>query len=272
MAYVAELLLYELSRWTSDKALRSDLKIDVRTLWCVRPSERSPVLDDDQSQSVGAGNAGALATPWVLSCLETKTGGIRRIGRPGDPSPDDARNNPDLVLGWYFDGRSRANRELHGRKLDSAGTHVPYGCPACGTSYARRKKEMRLSPLRNFRAGFGKTTQLLATELFDAQRNANPAAAPKLVSFSDSRQDAAKGALSIERNHTRTLQRAFASTLQNARAAASQIPDRFKRIEQKRRAIAILEAEGFMKKRLRSTRSRLRGRTANDAGGTLRRA
>jgi DEAD/DEAH box helicase domain-containing protein len=105
---------------------------------------------------------------------------------------------------------------------------------------------MRLSPLRNFRAGFGKTTQLLATELFEAQRIANPMAAPKLVSFSDSRQDAAKGALSIERNHHQDVRReVLASSLEAARSAKPDPKSIVKQLEQKRRAIAVLEAEGL---------------------------
>ncbi len=64
-----------------------------------------------------------------------------------------------------------------------------------------------MSPVRNFRAGFAKTTQLLATELFDAQRVADTGREAKLVSFSDSRQDAARAALDIERNHHQDLRR-----------------------------------------------------------------
>src|SRR6185436_3198152 len=100
-----------------------------------------------------------------------------------------------------------------------AGTHVPYECPACGTSYEFRSDKFRLSPLRNFRAGFGKTTQLLATELVSVLRLSNPQDSPKLVTFSDSRQDAARAALDIERNHHQDLRReVLAQALRNALA------------------------------------------------------
>ena len=61
----------------------------------------------------------------------------------------------------------------------------------------------------NFRPGFAKTTELLASELFDAQRRALAGSKqkPKLVAFSDSRQDAAKAALNIERRHHEDFQR-----------------------------------------------------------------
>ena len=45
-----------------------------------------------------------------------------------------------------------------------------YECPACASDYSLRGKGYRLSPLRSFRTGFAKTTQLLATELFDLLR------------------------------------------------------------------------------------------------------
>ena len=64
---------------------------------------------------------------------------------------------------------------------------------------------MRLSPLRSFRAGFAKTTQLLATELFDVLRP--PGGEAKLISFSDSRQEAARAALDVESGHHGDLRR-----------------------------------------------------------------
>jgi hypothetical protein len=139
---------------------------------------------------------------WRQGVLERETGGIIKSDKI-----EASEITPDKHLrGWYYD-RS-GNDAGHQRKWDSAGTNVPYACPNCRTSYAgRMDKRYRLSPLRNFRAGFAKTTQLLATELFDAQRVSNPAEPSKLVSFSDSRQDAAKAALSIEKNHHQDIRR-----------------------------------------------------------------
>lgn len=171
---------------------------------------------------------------WVPAVLERTTGGIRKLGGdPGAVSLASAKAEWRYVIGRYY--RRDNAQDRHKRMPDAAGTNVPYGCPACGTSYARRSRDtggfgMRLSPIRNFRAGFGKTTQLLATELFDAQRAANPRADPKLVSFSDSRQDAAKGALDIERNHHQDLRREnLVLSLMRARAG--------------RRPVAAIETE-----------------------------
>lgn len=145
---------------------------------------------------------------WKPAALDRTTGGIKSIGTgPGKQLFEaDAKADPRWVVGRYYQRGTQASGR-HQRASRHAGTNVPFGCPKCGTSYSRRSKGFRLSPIRNFRAGFGKTTQILATELFDAQRLANPRAAPKLVSFSDSRQDAAKAALSIERNHHQDLRR-----------------------------------------------------------------
>jgi DEAD/DEAH box helicase domain-containing protein len=144
---------------------------------------------------------------WIPAALERATGGVVKVGSgPGAALAEAAARDDDrFVIGRYYDREQTVDRHQRGR--GHIGTHVPYSCPKCGTSYSRRTREFRLSPIRNFRAGFGKTTQLLAAELFAAQRLNSPTGAAKLVSFSDSRQDAAKSALSIERNHHQDLRR-----------------------------------------------------------------
>jgi DEAD/DEAH box helicase domain-containing protein len=70
---------------------------------------------------------------------------------------------------------------------------------------ARRIEKSRLSPIRHFRTGFAKTTQLLASDLFHLLKVHSTS--PKLVSFSDSRQDAAKAALDVESGHHQDVRR-----------------------------------------------------------------
>jgi DEAD/DEAH box helicase domain-containing protein len=160
------------------------------------PTESKPwVLDRSPHGDLGA---------WTEALLDRATGVVRRMPDGRDPASTPA---PDLVLRGFLYERARGE-DKHKRRENGAETQVPYACPRCGSDYQGRREKMgRLSPLRNFRAGFGKTTQLLATELFDAQRVATPKEAPKLVSFSDSRQDAARAALDIERNHHQDLRR-----------------------------------------------------------------
>lgn len=111
---------------------------------------------------------------------------------------------PGCVPGFLF-YRDPRKSDSHSRKSKDPGTAVPYECPSCGTDYSGRSAGFRLSPIRNFRTGFAKTTQLLATELYGLLRLEQSRA--KLVSFSDSRQDAAKAALDIERRHHEDLRR-----------------------------------------------------------------
>ena len=77
---------------------------------------------------------------------------------------------------------------------------LPAVCPLCAADYMRK---YRRSPIRGFRTGFGKITQILSKEMFYFL----PEDAKKLVVFSDSRQEAAELANSIERSHYQDLVR-----------------------------------------------------------------
>ena len=184
----------------------------------------------------------ATDSPWKRASLERRTGGVRQVRDAAAVSA--ARLNPELLLGWYYKRPDR--RDRHERDAASRGTHVPYDCPACGTSYEFRSEQFRLSPLRNFRAGFGKTTQLLATELVSVLRLSNPQDAPKLVTFSDSRQDAARAALDIERNHHQDLRReVLALALRDALAQRRSSSEIGADIARQENLIGVLVASGF---------------------------
>lgn len=89
---------------------------------------------------------------------------------------------------------------------------LPCTCPACASSYVKGRS--RTSPLRGFRSGFGKTAQILSKELF--YQLPDQADRRKLVLFSDSREDAAKLANNIEREHfTDMVREALISVLYN---------------------------------------------------------
>ena len=135
---------------------------------------------------------------WKRAEMDPSSGSVRLLVGP--------RSTPraDTVKGYLYVRGSQ--KDDHGRGPDSPGSAVPYACPKCDTDYGGRKDmRQRLSPLRNFRTGFAKTTQLLATELFDVLKL--DAREPKLVSFSDSRQDAAKAALDVESGHHQDVRR-----------------------------------------------------------------
>ncbi len=104
------------------------------------------------------------------------------------------------ILGWHylaeaphFKSESRRNQNLP----SDPGTALPFQCPACAVSY--RYGKGKTSPLRGFRVGFAKTTQILASTLMNELHRTNPS--ERLISFSDSRQDAAKAAYDLESGH-----------------------------------------------------------------------
>lgn len=100
---------------------------------------------------------------------------------------------PDVVPGYMFCPTPSAN----------AGTSraLPSTCPSCGSDYSRR--ESRQSPIRGFRTGFSKLTQLLTKELVYLLSPASR----KTVIFSDSREEAAALSNGVERSHYRDLVR-----------------------------------------------------------------
>lgn len=130
---------------------------------------------------------------WDEAVLDTRTG---LISPPASTGQDHA-----LVPGRLF---RHPGAFSHQRGPRSSGTAGPDCCPACGTDYTQRKKP-RYSPIRSFRTGFAKTSQLVATEIFELLRVSEASA--KVIVFSDSRQDAANAALNIERRHHQDLRR-----------------------------------------------------------------
>lgn len=104
-----------------------------------------------------------------------------------------ARSPPENVSGFFYalDGKHAAQSPA-----------LPSHCPCCGADYTRKLKD---SPIRAFRTGFGKMSQLLGNELFHHLDAGNR----KLVAFSDSREDAASLSNEIERNHFRDLLRSL---------------------------------------------------------------
>lgn len=130
---------------------------------------------------------------WEPAVLDTRSGLVS--------PPNGGTDDPARVSGRLY---RHVGAFSHNRRPGSRGTAGPDCCPACGTDYTQRKKE-RFSPIRSFRTGFAKTSQLLASELFDLLHASGVAA--KAIVFSDSRQEAAKAALQIERRHHQDLRR-----------------------------------------------------------------
>ena len=164
---------------------------------------------------------------WRRAVLDPRTGSVSVISDNRHPRPGEVRGH------LYVRGRGR---DSHDRIASSEGTAVPYQCPACQSDYSQRGADMRLSPIRNFRTGFGKTTQLLASELFDLIRLEDKD--PKLVSFSDSRQDAANAALDIEsRHHEEICRQSFVNSLRDVKRSRPDAEVLTKAITEKKQQI-----------------------------------
>lgn len=139
---------------------------------------RQPTLD---------GSASPRAR-WVPGVLDTASGRLLLEGG----------GQIDTAGGLWVRGYKYLLDQGANPKLVSA---LPATCPRCGADYRRRK--FRRSPIRGFRTGFSKMTQLLSKELFYFL----PEASRKLVVFSDSREEAAALANGIERSHYLDLTR-----------------------------------------------------------------
>jgi len=128
---------------------------------------------------------------WDRGALDTRSGRVIL----GDPPTDTPANQ--WVRGYIFNLR-QAQLETQ----ENIGA-LPSICPCCAADYSRR--QTRRSPIRAFRTGFSKVSQLLSKELFYQLPNTEESR--KLVVFSDSREDAASISNGIERSHYEDLVR-----------------------------------------------------------------
>ena len=132
----------------------------------------------------------------------------------------------EYVNGFYY----HANLSSEEEKTAPA---LPSHCPFCGADHHYSKR--RLSPIRGFRAGFAKTTQIFARELFYQLPTYN---ARKLVTFSDSREDAASVANGIEREQFVDLMRdVFVSICEESTAEAKT------KYNEKKQELAVIQKE-----------------------------
>lgn len=243
-----------------------DLSFDQYCLFW--PTDRT-----DQPQVADTGS-GQSPESWAPTRLDPATAVVRVLG-PAAKVPADS------VRGWLFTRTTRQDR--HKRTNQDSGTNVPYECPACETDYSPRRIESRsrlsprvanssrLSPIRHFRTGFAKTTQLLASDLFHLLKLHSQA--PKLVSFSDSRQDAAKAALDVESRHHEDVRRdVLVSELRRAQAALPTSADAEARVSElkKRRRDAEDRDDADEERRLSAEIEWVRQQKADAEEGTVR--
>jgi hypothetical protein len=151
---------------------------------------------------------------WDPASLDPQTG----VVRVGDDAP------AGCIGGRLYFQTDRAVVNARGNTWPR--TAQPFCCPKCGTDYSLRPRSSRSrSPIRAFRTGVSKASQLAATELFELLHAIE--AEPKSIAFSDSRQDAANQSLEIERLHLRDLRREIVVSVAReymAQAARDYVP------------------------------------------------
>lgn len=126
---------------------------------------------------------------WVKAKLHRVTGLLRM---------DKTSRKQDEIPGWLY--------QVMGAKAEQQSS-MPTKCPRCDADYSRRKTFK--TSLRSHRTGFQKACQVLASATLREMGGSSRAGASsrKLVIFSDSRQDAAKLAAGMERDHYRDMAR-----------------------------------------------------------------
>ncbi|QJB29376.1 helicase-related protein [Limnospira fusiformis] len=121
---------------------------------------------------------------WDQASLDTRSGRVL-LGEPDSDTPE------EWIQGYVFHLRKALPDK------QAAISALPSICPSCGADHTNRK--YRKSPIRGFRTGFSKVSQLLSKELFYQLPDTEDSR--KLVVFSDSREDAASISNGIERAH-----------------------------------------------------------------------
>jgi ATP-dependent helicase YprA (DUF1998 family) len=157
---------------------------DFAVFWPVGESACHPDAAHWQ-QPVLAGDAHGVQGAWRRASLHT--GSARVVFGTEEPVVPEG-----LWVAGYVYHLPNLGDENDQRRVSA----LPSVCPSCGTNYSRRL--YRKSPVRGFRTGFSKVSQLLSKELFYLLPQSEQR---KLVVFSDSREDAASISNGIERSH-----------------------------------------------------------------------
>lgn len=142
--------------------------------------------------------ADKIKRKWSAAKLNSVTGVVSVVG---DAKKGKLRANE--VPGWLYKIPGQLGKE------DSSLDALPTKCPRCDADYARRRIK---SPTRSHRTGFSKASQVIASALLREMplpENIDQGSSRKLVIFSDSRQDAAKLATGMQRDHYQDMVRSL---------------------------------------------------------------
>ena len=138
---------------------------------------------------------------WVPGYLDSLTGEFISqdrsiLSKTGELDPSIQKNG---IQGFLYQVVDNNN----GQEIDSTRASriyaAPCTCPHCLQDYTLRKYTN--SPIRSFRTGIDRSNQILSKELLYQLDDKSA----KLIGFSDSREDAAKQALGIEKEQYRDM-------------------------------------------------------------------
>lgn len=137
---------------------------------------------------------------WYKAVLNKKTGQILR--------GEDAQEDHNLITGFVYTICQNNNPTIINDGEVNHLSAIPDCCPGCGQNFGNRTYTK--SPINNFRAGLSQSNQILSKELFyqlkeEYSKEDILLQGRKLVSFTDSREEAASQAFGIEREHFRLL-------------------------------------------------------------------
>ena len=168
---------------------------------------------------------------WTAASLDTRSG---RVKLSHDKYFEDQDN---WVRGYLFRiGTKKGDKftPLTDDELMDSFAALPSICACCAKDHTKRKRK---SPIRGFRTGFSKVSQIFTKELFYQL----PDDGRKLVVFSDSREDAAQISNGVERNHYSDLLRE--SVIHELFMATQGMPQLLDDIEQNRATYSPFAAE-----------------------------
>ena len=160
---------------------------------------------EDHVVEIGTSNTnyGSGQAKWFPGYLDSVTGDFISLDRSTDSRTQSLRESikrdgiPGFIYRVVNQNTDNEIDDLRASKIYAA----PCTCPHCQQNYTLRKYTN--SPIRSFRTGIDRSTQILSKELL-YQLDEKSA---KLIGFSDSREDAAKQALGIEKEQYRDMVR-----------------------------------------------------------------
>lgn len=173
---------------------------DYAIFWPLPKHMKKPYCDNEskyfelwRNEKVQTDGKDPIKARWKKAWISHSTGKIIKN------TEDESLDTNEWTEGYIYEigvseGKKKELKEIIKNSTCSKNNFkaIPTVCPECGADYS--KKKYLPSPVRGYRTGFTKIIQTLTTELFSQL----PQGSRKVVSFSDSREEAAKIAAGVE--------------------------------------------------------------------------